>query len=159
MWWSPRPARRSRPRARQPPGGSGGSSSTGGRRRRRRTPTPPRLFRRRRTGSRPSGRDPTHIDRRLLGALAALGAVKRPRPPTSRGALLGVRGRSALPDHRDLDLARVLHLLRDRAGDLVRDESGLLVVHLAGINDHADLATGPHRVHALHSLVASGDLL
>ena len=53
------------------------------------------------------------------------------RPLRVRPGSARVRRRTALADHRDLDLARVLHLPLDRRRDLVGDQRGPLVVDLA----------------------------
>src|SRR4051794_34516429 len=67
--------------------------------------------------------------------------------------------RPALPDHRHLDLTRVLELLLDVARDPVREQRRGVVVDLLGLHDHADLAAGLHRVHLVDAVVALGDLL
>src|SRR4051794_7008885 len=67
--------------------------------------------------------------------------------------------RPALPDHRHLDLTGVLELLLHVARDPVREQRRLVVVDLLGLDDHADLAAGLHRVDLLDALVALGDLL
>src|SRR3954452_7572333 len=74
-------------------------------------------------------------------------------------ALTSVVGRPRLPDHRDLDLAGVLELLLDLAGDLVAEQHGAVVVERAGHDHHADLAAGLHRVDLVDAVVAGGDLL
>jgi hypothetical protein len=63
------------------------------------------------------------------------------------------------PDHRHLDLARVLELLLDLAGDLVREQRQRVVVDRAGRDHDPDLAAGLHRVDLVDALVALGDLL
>src|SRR3954454_14463263 len=73
--------------------------------------------------------------------------------------LSSVVGRARLPDHGDLDLARVLELLLDLAGDLVAEQDGAVVVERAGHDHHADLAAGLHRVDLVDAVVAGGDLL
>src|SRR3954449_11755758 len=69
-----------------------------------------------------------------------------------------VRG-PRLPDHRHLDLARVLELLLDLAGDLVAEQDGGVVVDRGRLDHHADLASRLHRVDLLDARVARGDLL
>src|SRR4051794_30437289 len=69
-----------------------------------------------------------------------------------------VRG-PRLPDHGHLDLARVLELLLDLAGDLVREQDRSVVVERAGADHDADLAAGLHRVDLVDAVVARGDLL
>src|SRR5919201_3600987 len=61
-------------------------------------------------------------------------------------ALTSVVRRSGLPDDGHLDLAGVLELLLDLAGDLVREQHGAVVVERARQHHHADLAAGLHRV-------------
>src|SRR4051794_5479062 len=94
--------------------------------------------------------------------------MSRRRPPraSTSGSGSGLRARSLrevnrtrLADDRDLDLAGVLQLLLDVAGDLVRHQRRALVVDVLGPNDHADLATGLHRVDLVHAIVAPRDLL
>src|SRR5215211_5085744 len=70
-----------------------------------------------------------------------------------------VRGSPALADHGDLDLAGILQLLLHGGRDLVRDQGRALVVDLTRIDDHPQLAAGPHRVDALDAVVARRDLL
>src|SRR5436305_2845022 len=67
--------------------------------------------------------------------------------------------RPALPDHRDLDLARVLELLLEVTRDPVREERGGVVVHLLGLDDYADLAARLHRVDLLDAGMPGRDLL
>src|SRR3954462_15883001 len=69
-----------------------------------------------------------------------------------------VRG-SRLPDHGDLDLARVLELLLDLARDLVREQDGAVVVEGARLHHHADLAARLHGVDLVDAVVARGDVL
>src|SRR3954454_19079408 len=73
--------------------------------------------------------------------------------------LSSVVGRARLPDHGDLDLARVLELLLDLAGDLVAQQNGAVVVERAGHDHDADLPAGLHRVDLVDAVVAGGDLL
>src|SRR5215211_1636722 len=70
-----------------------------------------------------------------------------------------VRRRPALADHGNPDPARVVHLLLDRLRDFVRDHRRLVVVDLTRIDDHPDLAPGPHREDPLDATVARRDLL
>src|SRR3954447_14235703 len=74
-------------------------------------------------------------------------------------ALTSVVGRPRLPDHGHLDLAGVLELLLDLAGDLVAEQHGAVVVERAGNDHYADLAAGLHRVDLVDAVVAGGDLL
>src|SRR4051794_30682515 len=74
-------------------------------------------------------------------------------------SLASVVGRPRLPDHRHLDMARILELLLDLAGDLVREQHGAVVVERAGHDHHADLAAGLHGVDLVDAVVAGGDLL
>src|SRR3954470_2810144 len=73
--------------------------------------------------------------------------------------LSSVVGRPRLPDDRDLDLARILELLLDLAGDLVAEQHGAVVVERAGHDHHADLAARLHGVDLVDAVVAGGDLL
>src|SRR5918998_3411785 len=73
--------------------------------------------------------------------------------------LSSVVGGARLPDHGDLDLARVLELLLDLARDLVAEQDGAVVVERPGHDHHADLAAGLHRVDLVDALVAGGDVL
>src|SRR3954447_24357249 len=77
----------------------------------------------------------------------------------TRGASLREIDRAALPYHRDLDLPGVLELLLHVSRDPVREQRRGVVVDLLGQHDHADLATGLHRVDLLHAFVAFRDLL
>src|SRR3954447_7725823 len=70
-----------------------------------------------------------------------------------------VVGRPRLPDDGHLDLTRVLELLLDLAGDLVREEHRPVVVERARHDHDADLAARLHRVDLVHAVVAGGDLL
>src|SRR5215217_2576989 len=74
-------------------------------------------------------------------------------------ALTSVVGGPRLPDDRDLDLAGVLELLLDLAGDLVGEQDGAVVVERAGLHHHADLAAGLHGVDLVDAVVARGDVL
>src|SRR3954454_22573787 len=74
-------------------------------------------------------------------------------------ALTSVVGRARLPDHGDLDLAGVLELLLDLAGDLVAEQHRAVVVERAGHDHHADLAARLHRVDLVDAVVAGGGLL
>src|SRR5215208_7513310 len=74
-------------------------------------------------------------------------------------ALTSVVGGPRLPDDRDLDLAGVLELLLDLAGDLVGEQDGAIVVERARQHHHADLAAGLHGVDLVDAVVAGGDVL
>src|SRR5215217_569512 len=74
-------------------------------------------------------------------------------------ALSSVVGGPRLPDDGDLDLAGVLELLLDLAGDLVGEQHGAVVVERARLDHHADLAAGLHGVDLVHAVVARRDLL
>src|SRR5215211_5611666 len=74
-------------------------------------------------------------------------------------ALTSVVGGPRLPDDRDLDLAGVLELLLDLAGDLVGEQDGAVVVERARLDHHADLAAGLHGVDLVHAVVAGRDVL
>src|SRR5262245_23469389 len=73
--------------------------------------------------------------------------------------LLRELDRAALPDHRHLDLARILELALDLARDLVREQHRLVVVDLRGLHHDADLPARLQREHPLDSLLLGGDLL
>src|SRR5207244_1282348 len=77
----------------------------------------------------------------------------------ARWPLLGELDRALLADDRHLDLARVLELLLDVAGDLVREQLRLVVVDLLGLDDHPDLAPCLQGVDALDSLPLARELL
>ena len=85
-------------------------------------------------------RDAQRVEQGLVhaGAILALGPREVPQPSDRVGG-------AALADDRDLDPARELDLLLDRGRDLVGDQRGLLVVDLARVDDHPDLATRAHR--------------
>src|SRR3954451_3645352 len=74
-------------------------------------------------------------------------------------ALTSVVGGARLPNDGDLDLAGVLELLLDLAGDLVAEQHRAVVVERAGHDHHADLAAGLHRVDLVDAVVAGGGLL
>src|SRR2546423_9984582 len=80
-------------------------------------------------------------------------------PPRVAGPLLRVLDRARLPDHRHLDLAGVLELLLDLAGDLVREQDRAVVVDRARLHHHPDLAARLHGVDLVDAGVAGGDLL
>src|SRR4051812_4310046 len=82
-----------------------------------------------------------------------------PRVLGRGGPSAGVVGGPRLPDDGHLDLAGVLELLLDLARDLVREQDGAVVVERAGLDHHADLAAGLHRVDLVDAVVAGGDLL
>src|ERR1700750_3265682 len=67
--------------------------------------------------------------------------------------------RPRLANENDLDLARILELGFDTAGDLLRHRRHAHVVHNIRNDDHAHFATGLDREHLLHTLVARRDLL
>src|SRR5207249_4611283 len=73
--------------------------------------------------------------------------------------LLRELDRARLPDHGHLDLARVLELALDLAGDLMRQEHRCVVVDLARLYDDADLAARLERVDLLDSGLLCRDLL
>ena len=58
------------------------------------------------------------------------------------GRLLGVVHSPRLADHRDLDLAGVLHSLLDLLGHLARQPRRLQVIDIFGLHDDTDLAPG-----------------
>ena len=53
----------------------------------------------------------------------------------------------------------ILEVLLDLARDLVREEHGRVVVDLAGLDHHADLAAGLEREDPLDTLLGGRDLL
>src|ERR1043166_1212065 len=96
------------------------------------------------------------VSRHVCGvALAELGF----RAVLNRCVVAGDVDRAALADHRHLHLAGVLELILDLAGDLVREQRGLLVADLARADDHTDLAAGLQRVHLLDSRLRRRELL
>src|SRR5436305_4275992 len=92
---------------------------------------------------------------------------RRPPPRASTNGLdlaLWMRSlrevnRTRLADDRHLDLAGVFDLLLDVARDLVRHQRRPLVVHLLGLDDHADLAARLHRIDLVDAVVTASDLL
>src|SRR5919204_1800271 len=80
-------------------------------------------------------------------------------PGRRPSGLLGVVNGPGLADHGHLDLAGVLELLLDLAGDLAGEGRGVVVVDRPRGHDHADLAAGLHRVHLVDAFVARGDVL
>src|SRR5215218_476881 len=62
------------------------------------------------------------------------------------GGSLRVIGRPALPNHGHLDLTRVLELLLDVPGDLVREHRRGVVVDLVRLHDDPQLASCVHRI-------------
>src|SRR5262245_19236475 len=70
-----------------------------------------------------------------------------------RAALLRVLDRPRFADDRHLDLPRILEMLLDLAGDLVREQRGLVVSDLLGLHDHANLTAGLQRVDALDAVL------
>src|SRR5690349_24577950 len=73
--------------------------------------------------------------------------------------LSSVVGRARLPDDGDLDLARVLELLLDLAGDLVAQQDRAVVVERVRGDHDPDLPAGLHGVDLVDAVVAGGDLL
>src|SRR4051794_497049 len=67
--------------------------------------------------------------------------------------------RARLADDRHLDLAGILELLLDLAGDLVRQQDGAVVVERAGVEHDPDLAAGLHRVDLVDAFMPRGDVL
>src|SRR5712692_11995399 len=57
------------------------------------------------------------------------------------GALFGVLHSASLPDHRYLDLTRVLQRVLDLLRDVAGEARGLEVIELVGLDHDADLAT------------------
>src|SRR3954454_10531406 len=74
-------------------------------------------------------------------------------------ALSSVVRRPRLADDGHLDLAWILELLLDLAGDLVAEQDRAVVVERAGHDHHADLAAGLHGVDLVDAVVAGRDLL
>ena len=114
--------------------------------------------------------DPTYLGDQTVGAVQArrpaVGgagarlALRDPRDARrARPGLASVVGGPRLPDDGDLDLARVLELLLDLAGDLVAEQDGAVVVERARHDHDADLAAGLHGVDLVDAVVAGGDLL
>src|SRR5581483_8657275 len=94
-------------------------------------------------------------------ATRACGAGRAPgrRARAGRPASARVLGGAMLPDHRDLDVTRVLHLGLDPLGDVLRELVGVEIRHQVGLRDDAELATRLDRVGGLHALERAGDLL
>src|SRR3954449_6146230 len=86
-------------------------------------------------------------------------AASGSRDAVSSGVSASVVRRARLADHRDLDLPGVFELLLDLAGDLVREQDGAVVVERPGVEHHADLPPGLHRVDLVDALVTGGDVL
>ena len=83
-----------------------------------------------------------------------------PRPHgRKRHGSAGVVDGSGLADHGHLDLAGVVELLLDLAGDLVRHEDGVVIADLLRLHDHPDLAAGLQSVDALDARLLGGQLL
>ena len=129
----------------------------------RRTPRP-------RTRAVPAGREtggsrrwrPLRTARRSRRRLRPATRAPRRRPSVGRSVprrLLRHLDRAALADDDHLHLARVLELILDLAGDLVREEHGAVVVDLGRLDDDADLAARLERVRLRHAGLRGRDLL
>src|SRR3954471_24653368 len=94
---------------------------------------------------------------RLIQPLAPMSSEPRDLREVSRS--LREVHRPRLAYHGHLDLAGVLELLLDVAGDPVREQSCLVVVDVLGLDDQGNLPPLLHRVRLLAALVALGDLL
>jgi hypothetical protein len=79
-------------------------------------------------------------------ARARPATTAQPTPERRRGYLLRHLDGAALANDDDLDLARVLQLIFDLTGDLVREQDGSVVVDLGRLDDHADLPSRLQRV-------------
>src|SRR3954471_5331103 len=93
---------------------------------------------------------------------AAGAARPRRRPGSTRRTgypLLRVVNRPRFTDHRHLDLAGVLQFTLHVTSDAMGEQGGAVVIHVLGLDDHADLAARLHRVDLLDAGVAAGDLL
>src|SRR5262245_49311738 len=100
--------------------------------------------------------------RRSPGSMDA--RARRPgRPTTSprNSRRISVRdlARPRLPDHRDLDLARIGHLLLDPSRHVARQHGRLVVRNRPGIDDDANLAARLHRVRPLDAAEGVADAL
>src|SRR5690242_568306 len=79
-------------------------------------------------------------------------------PQTNRGSA-GDLGGAGLPDHGHLDLTGVGQLVLELLGDVAGEDLRRDVVDLVGLDHHAYVAAGLHRVDLLHPGVRGGDLL
>src|SRR4051794_5506577 len=82
--------------------------------------------------------------KRFIGPsrLPAWGSGEPGAAARSRSASACEVGGPRLPDDGDLDVARVLELLLDLAGDLVREQNRAVVVERPRHDHDADLAAG-----------------
>src|SRR5262245_48731610 len=92
---------------------------------------------------------------RLDGSSRSSGrAVARARP-----WLAGVLNGPRLPDHRDLDLSRILELVFDAPRDVLGQPHRFLVRHAVALDDDADLAAGLEGERFRDALEGVGDAL
>src|SRR6185437_2881366 len=89
----------------------------------------------------------------------ATGGSRRQGTTVQTRRLPGVLHRPGLADDRDLDLAWILELLLDLAGDLVGQQRGRVVVDGPRGHHDPDLASRLHGVDLVDAVVAGGDLL
>src|SRR3990172_5939816 len=73
--------------------------------------------------------------------------------------LAGVLDGPGLADDRDLDLARILHLVLDTLGDVPGHDVGGLIIDLLALDHHPDLPARLDGEALLHPLEGDGDLL
>src|SRR3954451_3072825 len=85
--------------------------------------------------------------------------LRRLRQKADVTRLSSVVGRARLPYDGDFDLARVLELLLDLAGDLVAEQDRAVVVERARHDHDPDLAARLHGVDLVDAVVAGRDLL
>src|ERR1035437_3928226 len=97
----------------------------------------------------------------FASAAAAIATSARTFVATAAPSMISAGNvyRSLFADCYDLDLTGVLQLRLHPPRDLLRQRLHARVVHVVGIHDHADLAAGLDREHAIDSLVARRDLL
>src|SRR5690606_30677124 len=81
---------------------------------------------------------PPCISRRRCGHRRPAPAPPQRRSPRLPGVVHGPR----LPDHHDLDLARILHLVLNAAGDVPGQRVGLVVADAVRLDDDPHLAPG-----------------
>lgn len=78
----------------------------------------------------------------------------------SRGRHLLCEGyRTNLPDNSDLYLTRIGHLVLNLLSDLRAELGALLIAHLVGTNNDAQLTSGLNGIGLRHAGIAHGDCL
>src|SRR5688572_15644916 len=108
------------------------------------------------------------IRRRSTSRSRCSSSTRRPALPTRsptnrmRMRLIGSHrkpDRARLADHADPHLARVVHFLLDARGDVLGKPDSLLVAHLVGRDDDADLLARAHRAGLADPGERQSDLL